>query len=330
MTKTHRLLLALCITALIPFNAFSDALVVDDSENFTLLDEPQDISRTLPEPGDVIAYNDNDPSMAYPNQKEQPAVIDDQLPMTGESHQTDTSDERPLAFESDEPTNRIDENVQLLDRLQALQQEVQELRGQLEIQAHDLKLLQQQQLAFYKDLDGRINRTTPATATPNKRTDLISNNRLQLDSSDVNQQDSSSQITTLSKTEKINPANEQISYLAAYELIKNKKYDDALNAMNTFVYQYPQSGYTANAQYWLGELYLVKKDYRKAITHFDTVLQRYPSSSKSAASLLKIGYALAADGNKDEARQRLQHVISNYPDTNAAQLAAAKLKSIGG
>ena len=57
-------------------------------------------------------------------------------------------------------------------------------------------------------------------------------------------------------------------------------------------------------------------------------MQQFPASSKSAASLLKIGYALAAMGKKEEAIARLQQVIKNYPDTNTAQLAKAKLESI--
>ena len=73
---------------------------------------------------------------------------------------------------------------------------------------------------------------------------------------------------------------------------------------------------------------MVKKNYPEAITHFEAVLQQFPSSNKSAPSLLKIGYALAASGNKEEAILRLQQVIKNYPDTNTAQLAKAKLESL--
>ncbi|AHE68176.1 hypothetical protein Loa_02642 [Legionella oakridgensis ATCC 33761 = DSM 21215] len=73
---------------------------------------------------------------------------------------------------------------------------------------------------------------------------------------------------------------------------------------------------------------MLKKDYPKAIEHFEAVLQQFPSSSKSAASLLKIGYALAASGKNNEAKQRLQQVIKNYPDTNTAQLATTKLRSL--
>ena len=74
---------------------------------------------------------------------------------------------------------------------------------------------------------------------------------------------------------------------------------------------------------------MVKKNYPEAIQHFELVLQQFPSSSKSSASMLKIGYALAAAGEINSAKQRLQSVIKQYPDTHAAQLALAKLESIG-
>ena len=82
-----------------------------------------------------------------------------------------------------------------------------------------------------------------------------------------------------------------------------------LRAMQTFVQKYPKGGYTANAEYWLGELYLVKKEYPKAIEHFDVVLQQFPSSSKSAASMLKAGYAYAAKGDNQEARKHFNKYV---------------------
>lgn len=125
-----------------------------------------------------------------------------------------------------------------------------------------------------------------------------------------------------------NPADEQISYLAAYELVKNKRFDDAIRAMQNFTQKYPKGGYTANAEYWLGELYLVKKEYPKAIEHFDIVLRQFPSSSKSAASMLKAGYAYAAKGDKEEAKKRFQQVVRTYPNTDTAKLANSKLEKI--
>ena len=230
----------------------------------------------------------------------------------------------------------------MLDKLKGLQQELQELRGQLEIQVHNLKTLQEQQLTFYKDIDARLKSAAPAASAATKIIDSMKPApKLPIADVTANKTDTSvvkpyhdrqskakyefkGSLTAANK----NPADEQISYLAAYDLVKNKQFDDALSAMQNFVARYPQGGYTANAHYWLGELYMVKKNFPNAIAHFETVLTRFPSSSKTAACLLKIGYALAASGQEIEARQRLQEVVKNYPDTPTAELAAAKLKSI--
>lgn len=270
----HRLLLAasFCV-CLLPFNAFCEAEVVDDSENFALLEEQQAAYES------PVAQND-EPALAK----------DDQI---GSNH------------------GNSNNNAALLDKIQGLQQEVQELRGQLDVQAHELKLLQEQQLSFYKDLDARI-------SNPAKGSTVVAPVPVVVPTP----------IQPVAGTSRANPADEQISYLAAYDLVKNKQFDSALTAMQTFVTKYPHGGYTANAQYWLGELYMVKNDYPQAIEHFNVVLQAFPTSSKNAASMLKIGYALAASGKTAEARVKLEDVIKMYPDTSTAKLAKAKLNSL--
>lgn len=284
----QRLLLAVCLFAsLLPVTVFADATVVDDSENYALLEEQQETGVSpVGRDRDDYSMTDSEPALAK------------------DDHQSS------------------DSNASLLQKIQGLQQDIQELRGQLEMQTHELQRLQDQQLSFYKDLDARISQPAgqPAMNT----------------SSSMAATPAASSVTPVItpphpaiSANKSNPANEQISYLAAYELIKNKRFDEALSAMQTFVIQYPHGGYTANAQYWLGELYLVKNDYAKAIGHFNQVLHEFPSSSKCAASLLKIGYAQAASGQTAEARLTLQSVIKNYPDTHTATLAITKLNALG-
>lgn len=296
----RRFLLVTCFACLLPFSVFSEAPVVDDSENFALLDEQQAAL-------------------------EQPVA---------KAQSGDYSSDEETAFANDNAetsSSSNSKNAMLLDKVQGLQQEVQELRGQLEVQAHDLKLLQQQQLAFYKDLDARLpnqaaSATKSAAVNPLPIGVTTPKNSASLPSDKQPTQPVVAPVTN--HAARTNPADEQISYLAAYELVKNKRFDEALAAMQKFVTQYPQGGYTGNAQYWLGELQMVKKNYPEAIEHFEVVLQQFPSSNKSAASMLKIGYALAASGKKAEAMQRLQQVVKNYPDTNTAQLAKAKLDAL--
>ena len=296
MKAVHHTLVATCLGCLIAWPAFSEAPVVDESENFALFDE----------------------QLAA---QERPAPLPEQVQDTPSN-----SASIALAFDDtsrDEIPQQQDEEAILLNKLQTMQQDLNNLRGQLEVQTHELQTLKQQQLDFYKDLDTRLrdpNLQTQAAAP------AVPESAPQ-DATDTNQTQAS-----VTRPENIaprgNPADEQISYLAAYELIKSKEFDKAVMAMTRFISQYPRGGYTANAHYWLGELYMVKKSYPDAIQEFQTVLRAFPSSSKTSDCSLKIGYALAASGQKQSARQHLQEVIRDYPDTHAAELAAAKLENL--
>lgn len=321
MINCKRHIIAAGFSLILPLTCWSQAPVVDDSDNFAMMDGRQSHdatvsdSRYYDDPPMDVAQNDY-PSDTYQGDDGPALAKDDQ--MSGPSG------------------SNVSDSASLIDKIQALQKEVQELRGQLEIQAHDLKLLQQQQVAFYKDLDSRL--TGGASVSAKAATDKPAMD-LSLGSKEPASRASTPAAQSVAKTastpepvvtpvSRVNPADEQISYLAAYELIKNKRYDDALGSMNTFVQKYPRGGYTSNAQYWLGELYLVKKDYAKAIEHFDIVLKQFPTSSKSAASMLKVGYAYAEMGNKPEAQKYLQQVVRAYPNTPTAQLANSKLRTI--
>lgn len=304
----HRLLFVACFCAsLVSFNAFCEVDVVDDSENFALLEEQQ------ADYGPPVAHDDSE---TYST--------------TQQKRSSFNPSERALARD-DKPING-NNNPALLDKIIGLQQEIQELRGQLELQAHELKLLQEQTLSFYKDLDARL-RATDANAgpTPKNITPDPTKNQTtppQQVPQPQNTVPSSSPVMPVSEQSTSNPADEQIRYLAAYELVKKKQFDSAILEMQAFVTKYPRSGYSANAHYWLGELYMVKNNYPQAIEQFNVVQQEFPSSSKSAASLLKMGYALAASGKIAEARNVLQEVVKKYPDTSTAKLAIKKLNAL--
>lgn len=287
--SVHHTVVAMGLSCFLAWPVFAEAPVVDESENYALFDEQ--LAAT-----------------------EQP-----DFPLTQTQHAGE--EERiALAFD-DTARNEIpqDDDTTLFDKLQSMQQEMNSLRGQLEVQAHELQALKQQQLNFYKDLDARLR--DPNTSASNTLTQTAH---------PIIQDSQATQYAqeTESSAPRGNPADEQISYLAAYELIKNKEFDKAVMAMNSFISQYPRGGYTANAHYWLGELYMVKKAYPDAIEQFKTVLKIFPSSSKTSDCSLKIGYALLASGQKNQARQHLQNVIRDYPDTHAAELAARKLENI--
>jgi tol-pal system protein YbgF len=275
------------------------APVVDDSDNFTVFDEQ----------GNAPTSSKSAPSTAM-------------------------NDEEPLAKAMPEDKTQ---SMSLRAQVGALQQEIQSLRGELEVQAHAIEQLKQQ-MSLNKDMEPRTQspskaKNTPAQSLevpapgPQTKPENAAETKTPTSQPKYTAQPETSSATSMGSATK-NPADEQIAYLAAYDLVKAKRYNDALAAMQVFVKQYPRSGYTANAEYWIGELFLVKNLPAQAVQHFENVLNQFPTSSKAAASALKIGYALSAMGQKEDAKMRFKEVIKNYPDTAAAQLAKSKLEGL--
>lgn len=199
----------------------------------------------------------------------------------------------------------------LLSRIDAMQQELQELRGKLEVQAHDLKMLTNQQRSLYNDLDNRmanIKSKAPAAQALDLDNPRLGNN---LQAAPAAVQDDGKQ-----------------AYTAAYDFIKNKNFPQATSAMRAFLQTYPNSPYQANAHYWLGELYLHQNQIDQAINEFNLVINKYPDSGKVAGSMLKLGFAYFDKGKWDQAKAILHKVQQQFPDTASARLAMARLQDM--
>lgn len=308
MINTKKSIISIAI-AIFASVAAAEVPVIDDSENYALLEE-----QTIAAPSSALQENNNDNFYA---------------------------NEQALAHDNEDVV--INENLDAHEKVKNLRQEVQELRGQIEVLNHELNKLKEQQLAFYKDLDARIQnkpgielsdnrqpqQPQPQQQPPKNTNDPTRQNPIQANNDKATEYASMDiQPTTNHSSPNTSPADEQISYLQAFELVKGKQFPEALTAMRGFIAKYPNGYYTANAQYWLGELYLAEKNYSDAISHFDVVLQQYPSSNKYSASLLKMGYALADTGRYSEAKEKLREVMKRYPDTNTSSLARNKLEEI--
>ncbi len=116
------------------------------------------------------------------------------------------------------------------------------------------------------------------------------------------------------------------NYQAAFELLKEQRYEQAALAFQQFLISYPDSQLADNAQYWLAESYYVTDQFENALKEFQVVINKHPRSRKVPDALLKIGYANYELERWDAARTSLGMVQSEYPDTTAARLAEQRLK----
>ena len=119
------------------------------------------------------------------------------------------------------------------------------------------------------------------------------------------------------------------AYNHAIKLIKNeRKYDEAIPALQNFIRSYPQSELTANAHYWLG--LLLRKDNQNdaAKVEFEKIVTQYPDSNKRADSLQKLGQLAKLAGDHSEAKRYFNQVLKDYPNDAVAKLAKQELAEL--
>ncbi len=217
-------------------------------------------------------------------------------------------------------------------KMDAVQADMQLLRGQIEELTHQIQQLQTQQKSMYSDLDKRIHRpatdlTEPASEAPKTEADDTipdtSSTKLKMAPA-ANLKSAKASAAA----DQPSVAEEQAIYQSAYSLIKAKKYSQAASALQKMLQKYPSGQSAGNAHYWLGELYGLLGKNDQAVSEFGIVVKNYPESAKLADAQLKLGLIYAAQFKWTDAKSSFRLVINHYPGTPSARLAAEQLKQI--
>ncbi len=187
---------------------------------------------------------------------------------------------------------------ELFYQLQLLQQEVMQLRGQVEEQAYELQKVKEQNRERYIDLDRRIGElsvTPVATTSP--------------PAAAANQQVANLPVAAVPST-----ADEREAYNAAYSLVVSKQFADALNAFKQFLIDYPDGRYAPNSHYWMGELYqvVVPRDLDASREAFTQLLNQYPNHAKVPDAMYKLGKVYFEKGDRATAKQWLERLITEH------------------
>ena len=240
----------------------------------------------------------------------------------------------PVTVDLATNTGNTNANAQIFDLVEMLQQEVQQLRGQVEELNYNLGRLKEDQKQRYLDLDRRI--VSLSTATPvTKESRVVSatdqTTQLQTVASQVNDSLTAVPVTPTTETQTpavqapSDPEAANVAYKAAYALIRKRQFDASVVALLAFVKNFPQSDLVGNAYYWLGEVYMVQGDASLAVVSFEYVISKFPQHRKIPDALYKAGVAYQNTGNVDKANQLLQRVLAEYPESSAARLALEKV-----
>lgn len=200
--------------------------------------------------------------------------------------------------------NRNRVQLQLQQQVDNMALEISDLRGQLEQNNYEMQQMLQRQRELFIELDKLRSQkaAAPAVETPAPKQDKGA---------------TAGKYTT--------NADEQTAYQNAVDLIlKKRDYTGAIAAFQKFQSDYPDSTFSANSHYWLGQLYFAKKQDKDAVKSFAAVVS-YKDSNKRADALVKLGDIATRNNNATQAKKYYQQVLDEYPNSASAKLASERL-----
>lgn len=258
------------------------------------------------------------------------------------------------SMSTDQRLRRVEQQMNTMQsndlgsKTDSLQAQVQDLRSQVEQLTHQLAQAQAAQKSMYSDLDKRLSSSASAAPAVNeddntpppaavskpsakastvKPAVVAATKKADVKTTDV-KPDAKVAAATPKASAALNGAEEQQIYQTAYELIKAKKYSQAVTTLQEMLQKYPSGQFASNAHYWLGELYGLMGKNDQALAEFLTIVKNFPDSPRVADAQLKVGLIFAAQNQWPDAKLAFKKVSSKYPGTASAKLATEQLKQL--
>lgn len=214
--------------------------------------------------------------------------------------------------------------MELLQRLDRQEAEIQQLRGRVEEQENTIENLRTRQRELYLDTDRRLSRfereggaTAPATPTTQGSTGggtpaLVA----------------PAPVATAPAADEARIQQEREAYQQAFDLLRELRYEQATTAFRGFLKQYPDGRYAHIAQYWLGEASYAQRKFEQAIKDYQDLIDKYPNSPKRPEAMLKIGYSWNELKQSDKAKAILERLLEAFPNSTEAGQAKRLLSEL--
>lgn len=189
--------------------------------------------------------------------------------------------------------------LELLSRIDQLQEQNAEMTGKVEKLTHQIGLTQKASRDLFMSLDKRLAALE----------------------SHVEKDENGQSFTVVPE--------EKRRYDLALELFSEGSYEESQKLLESLATDYPKSGYMADTLYWLGCAYYVQNKMSDAASAQKKLVAKFPKSSRVPEALLSQAAAEERLGNSTSARSLLNSVIQKYPGTESAKTAEQRLKALG-
>jgi tol-pal system protein YbgF len=177
--------------------------------------------------------------------------------------------------------------------LEAIRADLAALRGQIEVLQNRVEQADKRQRDLYVDLDNRLRKLEVPYLEKEKAAQA--------------------------------QAVEQQAYEAGLAQMKANNYGAAIQLLQAFLNQYPQSTLAPSAQYWIGNAHYALRDFKSAISAQERLLANWPDNSRAPDAMLNIASSQAEMGDQGAATRTLKSLVQRYPTSAAAEQAKQRL-----
>jgi tol-pal system protein YbgF len=205
----------------------------------------------------------------------------------------------------------------LQSQIEALKQEIANLRGEREQLIREINLLQRAQKDAGLDMEDRFQKLYERMAKQETPVAVIE------EAPKVNKLS-----VQVDGFEFLADPEEKRDFEAAFVLFRKGDFSAAAKEFGQFVKTYSVSGYKPSALYWLGSARFARRDFNEAIAQLRNLVTDYPNHARTPEAMLTIGNAQIEIKQSKEARKTFNELLKLYPTTEAAAAAKDRLAQL--
>lgn len=221
--------------------------------------------------------------------------------------------------------------LDLASQMQALRDELRNLRGQIEVLSNSVDANAKRQRDMYVDLDTRLRRLeqTPQPGAPPAGAAPAGAPAPGAAPSPAAAAATGAPAVASAPAPAAGAVASGSDEAKAYEAAQNQRrignYQAAIVAFQTFVLQYPRSPLAHRAQYWIGDSYFNLRDYKNTISNQQRLLATYPESASVPDAMLNMASAQFESGDAAGSRKTMETLVARHPTSDAAEKARRRL-----
>ena len=197
---------------------------------------------------------------------------------------------------------------EMQNQIEALKQEVAQLKGDLEVAQHNLETTQTRQKDLYTDTDTRLRRIEGGASIGTTAPAGASNGA------------SGSTVVAEEKDAK--------AFADADSLSKSAKHKEAFAAFDGFLKEYPTSKLVPDALYGMGYSQFGLKNYKSSIATQQKVIDFHPTSAKVPDAMYNQANSQIQLSQITNAKKTLRSLVEKYPDAAITPSAQKRLKTL--